>query len=113
MNPVILLLVGLGTYVLLWRDPSAAPYPSGAGLWRSAPAWLRHLVRRGDGPLVISALAVQAAALVTLIVGVIAWSGGSARDLGGTGLVVVTIAWVVALVVWGLLALRARFDWWR
>jgi hypothetical protein len=104
----VAIFVGVGVYLMLWLDPDIAPYPSGPGEWRSAPVWFRRLVRRVNGPVVISAVAVQGAAALLLVFGLLGWLGLLAAAYSGYAFLLVTIAWCAALVVWGLLAIRAR-----
>src|SRR6266550_137296 len=102
----VAILAGIGVYVVLWLDPDIAPYPSGPGEWRSAPDWFRRFVRRANGPVVVSAVAVQGAAAVLFVFGVLGWLGLLAPPFSDYGFLLVTIAWCAALVVWGLLAIR-------
>ena len=76
-----------------------------------APGWLRRIVRRGEGPVVISALAVQTAGFATLMIGVSGWTGLGADALHTNGMLIITIAWLAALVTSGLIAIRARYFW--
>lgn len=104
----VLILLGLGVYLGLWFDSSVVPYPRGPGEWRSAPVWLRRAVRRGPGPVLIAAVAVQAAGTVTLVVGVIRQLGFLEFPFSGLGAWAIVVSWCAALATWGLLAIRAR-----
>jgi hypothetical protein len=104
----VLTLFGLLTYALIWSDPSAVPYPGGPGEWHSAPAWCRRLLRRGNGPVLIAAVSVQAAAATTAIFGMLRWIGILEYPLSAVGAWIVVISWCASLAVWGLVALRAR-----
>ena len=104
----VLTLAGLLTYALFWFDSSAVPYPGGPGEWRSAPAWCRRLLRYGNGPVLIAAVSVQAAAAITAIFGILRWIGVLENPLSAVGAWIVAISWCISLGVWGLITLRAR-----
>lgn len=103
-----LILLGLGVYLTIWYDPSIGPYPDTPGQWRTAPDWVRRLVRRGQGPVLIAAVAVQVAAAVTAAFGILRQLGMLEYPLSGYGAWLVVLSWGGALGVWGLLAIRAR-----
>ena len=104
----VLILLGLGVYLGLWFDSSVVPFPEGPGEWRSAPVWLRRAVRRGPGPVLIAAVAVQAAGAVTFVVGVIRQLGFLEFPVSGIAAWAIVLSWCAALATWGLLAIRAR-----
>lgn len=104
----VLILLGLGVYLGLWFDSSVVPYSQGPGEWGSAPAWLRKAVRRGPGPVLIAAVAVQAAGAVTFVVGVIRQLEFLEFPVSELGAWTIVLSWCAALATWGLLAIRAR-----
>lgn len=52
--------------------------PHGVGVWRSSPAWVASLVRRGDGPVLVSSLAGEVWAVGVAATG-LAVAVGAAR----------------------------------
>lgn len=106
-----LIIPGLGIYLLLWSDHSGVPNPNGAGEWRSVPRWIRRIVVRGDGPVLIGAVFVQLAAAVMLVVGLLSLTELLVYPLSAVGYYAIVGSWVLALASWGLVEIRARI--WR
>jgi hypothetical protein len=76
INPPTILIFGIGVYLMMWwnHENRGVPNPHGHGVWRSAPSSLRHLLRRGDGPVLIGAVALQAMAAIMVLAAVSAAS---------------------------------------
>src|SRR5262245_52667544 len=72
---LILLIGGLGIFLTVRRSNDAAPNPNHAAEWRSCPSWLHGFLRDDGGPVLVTAVAVEFAALVMLVAGLLAFAG--------------------------------------
>lgn len=107
----VLIISGLGIYLLLWSDHDVVPNPDGAGEWRSVPRWIKRIVVRGDGPVLIGAVFGQLAAAVMLVVGLLRVTEILVYPLSAVGAYAIAGSWVLALGSFGLVEIRARM--WR
>jgi hypothetical protein len=105
---VALIVGGLVVFILLWNNPQIVPNSNGPGEWRGAPRWLRPLVRRTRGPVLLEAVAGQAAATITFVYGVLRQGDLLPYPLSAYGAWFVALAWGMPLVVAATVALRAR-----
>jgi len=64
INPLALAIFGIGVYFMMWwnHENRGVPNPRGVGSWRSAPLLLRRVLRRGEGPILKGAVAIEAMA---------------------------------------------------
>lgn len=108
---LVLIVSGLGLYLLLWSDHQGVPNPDGAGEWRSVPRWIRRIVVRGDRPVLLPALAGQLAGGVMFIVGLLSLTELLVYPFSAVGYYAIAGSWFLALGSFGLVELRAR--WWR
>jgi hypothetical protein len=98
INPLPIAIFGIGVYFMMWwnHENRGVPNPRGTGTWRSAPRFLRRVLRRGEGPILVGAVAIEAMAAVMLVAAVL----GSTRTIspqttaqlavGSTGIPLVT-----------------------
>jgi len=107
----VLIISGLLIYAVLWSDHEVAPNPDGAGEWRSVPRWIKRIVVRGNGPVLIGAVFGQLAAAVMLAVGLLRLADVLTYPLSAVGYYAIGGSWVLALASFGLVEIRARM--WR
>lgn len=104
----VLVLVGFATWLALWLGhDDGIPNPEGAGEWRSVPALLRPLFRRGPGPVLIGTVFLQFAAL-TLVAVPLLYALGVLATSAAIGSSLIVGSWVFALASWGFVWLRWR-----
>jgi hypothetical protein len=103
-----LILGAVGVYLALWHNSDVVPNPGGLGEWQGVPNRLRPIVRRGSGPVLIGAVAVQVAAVVTLVFGALRQAEIIGPDLVTLGGWIVALSWCGVLVAWLGVAARAR-----
>lgn len=108
---LIPIVFGLLLHAILWTDHEVVPNPDGAGEWRSVRRWIRRIVVRGDGPVLIGAVFGQLAAAVTLVVGPLRLTDILTYPLSAVGYYAIVGSWVLALASWGMVEIRARM--WR
>lgn len=106
---VALLLAGLLTYLGLWLDNDVAPNPNHAGEWRSCPWWLHRFVRRDAGVPLVRAMFVELAGLATAAVALVSLAAVVPAVLRPLGACVIVVTWVVALLSFIAVEVRARF----
>jgi hypothetical protein len=69
---IALLLFGAALYLLLWFNPeTGVPNPHDIGEWRSIPASIRPLFRRGSGPILIAAVLWQISGVFVMAIAVL------------------------------------------
>jgi len=107
----VIIISALLIYTVLWSDHDVVPNPDGAGEWRSVPRWVRRIVVRGDGPVLIGAVFGQLAAAVMLVVGLLSLTEILVYPLSAVGYYAIVGSWVLALASWGMVEIRARM--WR
>jgi hypothetical protein len=105
INPPTILIFGIGVYLMMWsnHENRGVPNPRGHGVWRSAPSSLRHLLRRGDGPVLIGAVAVEAMAAIMLLAAV---SAATRLLSSETTFQMAFGSAIIPLVVWTYLWMR-------
>ncbi len=102
----LLVLLGAALVWLGWSADLNVPNRNGAGEWRSAPRPVRRLLRRGDGPPLFAAIAMEAVGIIWISIGVLGLAGVRSSPaphliLGST---------IILGVTWMLVVLRGRMQ---
>jgi hypothetical protein len=105
---VILVIGGIGVYLLAWLDHDATPNPLQAGEWRSAPHILRRFLRKGTGPVLIGSATVELAGTIMLIVGLLTLGGplSGPLSIGAAAALIGSLG--LAVCSWAVISLRAE-----
>lgn len=106
MSAFALLALGLGTYFVVWIDDSWVPNPGRMAEWRSCPTWLRKMLKREQGPVLIGGVLGQIAGGITLVVGIAFALFEPEDQTRSIGVWLVGLAYVATLLGW--LAIWAR-----
>jgi hypothetical protein len=107
MPPVVLLLFGVGLYMLFWFDPPGVPNPPGVGEWK-APISLRRLLHRNSGPVLIAALLPQLVALFMVATAILWLANLSGQPLANAIIYVGLVVLIAASIGYAWLALLDR-----
>jgi len=94
---VVWLVLGVTALVRFWWGHDRALEIRGLGVWESPPILVRRVARRGPGPVLLMSLAVEVAAALLVLIGLLlftpllpqeaVWELGYAVLLLGTGFV--------------------------
>lgn len=84
-----LVILGILLYFVAWfaHDKGGVPKPGEGPRWRTPPAWLRRLLRRGQGPILLISALFEITGIVMIVRGLAAVDGRTADTVdAATGL---------------------------
>ena len=107
LNVLPVLIFGLGAYLTIWSGlvNRGVPNPPGIGEWTSAPRFLRPILRRSEGPILVGSVAVEGMSAI-LVAAALLHFGGFIDAAAAENVMASSMA--LPVVVWLYLWLRSR-----